>query len=78
MDLNTGTSASHLDLHVLSLAEEKLREMITPFEETLSVPWVKEPGWTSEKSSHQLRADFRHMWARRNTAYGIRPHGSQP
>jgi hypothetical protein len=45
MDLNTGTSASEIDPHVLSLAEDKLCEMITPFEEKLGdVPWVKVSG----------------------------------
>jgi GTP-binding protein EngB required for normal cell division len=41
--LNTGTSASQTDPHVLSLAENRLREMITPFEKKLGVdvPWVK-------------------------------------
>jgi hypothetical protein len=29
---------------VLTLAEEKLREMIAPFEEKLGVPWVKVSG----------------------------------
>jgi hypothetical protein len=43
--LNTGTLASQIDPHVLSLAEKKLREMITPFEEKLGgVPWVKVSG----------------------------------
>ena len=42
--LNTGTSVSQIDPHVLSLAEKKLCEMITPFEEKLSVPWVKVSG----------------------------------
>ena len=41
---NTGTSASQIDPHVLSLAENKLCEMITPFEQTLGVPWVKVSG----------------------------------
>jgi hypothetical protein len=44
MDLNTGTSASQIDPHVLPLAEEKLCEMITPSEGTLGVPWVKVSG----------------------------------
>jgi len=39
-DLNTGTSAP-IDPHVLSLAEKKVGEMITPFEGKLGVPWVK-------------------------------------
>jgi len=39
--LNTGTSASQIEPHVLSLAQEKLCEMIAPFEVKLSVPWVK-------------------------------------
>jgi hypothetical protein len=44
--LNTGTSASQTDPHVLSLAENRLREMITPFEKKLGVdvPWVKVSG----------------------------------
>jgi hypothetical protein len=42
--LNTGTSASQIDPHVLSLAEKKLREMIAPFEEMLGIPWVKVSG----------------------------------
>ena len=43
--LNTGTSGSQTDPHVLSLAENKLCEMITPFEEKLGdVPWVKVSG----------------------------------
>ena len=34
-----------IDSHVLSLAEDKLCEMITPFEEKLGdVPWVKVSG----------------------------------
>ena len=44
MGSNTGTSASQIDPHVLSLAEDKLREMIAPFEEKLGVPWVKVSG----------------------------------
>jgi hypothetical protein len=44
MGLNMGTSASQIDPHVLSLAENKLCEMIRPFEETLGVPWVKVSG----------------------------------
>ena len=46
MGLNTGTSASGVDPHVLSLAEKKLHEMITPFEEQLGadVRWVKVSG----------------------------------
>ena len=44
MGLNTGTSSSHIDPDLLSLAEKKLCEMITPFEEKLSVPWVKVSG----------------------------------
>ncbi|KAF8492227.1 hypothetical protein F5888DRAFT_935594 [Russula emetica] len=39
--LNTGAPASQIDPHVLSLAEEKLCEMITPFKEKLGVPQVK-------------------------------------
>ena len=44
--LNTGTSASQTDPHVLSLAENKLCKMIEPFEEKLGVdvPWVKVSG----------------------------------
>ena len=42
--LNTGTSASQIDPHVLSLAEKRLYEMVAPFEETLGVPWVKVSG----------------------------------
>ena len=41
---NTGASASQTDPHFLSLAEEKLREMIAPFEEILGVPWVTVSG----------------------------------
>ena len=41
---NTGTSASQTDPHLLSLAEEKLREMIAPFEGSLGVPWVTASG----------------------------------
>jgi hypothetical protein len=44
MGSNTGPSASQTDPQVLSLAEDKLCEMITPFEETLGVPWVKVSG----------------------------------
>jgi hypothetical protein len=46
MDLITGTSASQIDPHLLSLAENRLCEMITPFEEKLGVdvPWVKVSG----------------------------------
>ncbi len=44
MDLTAGTSASQIDPDVLSRAEEKLREMIAPFEEKLCVPWVKVSG----------------------------------
>jgi hypothetical protein len=44
MGLNTKTLASQIDPHVLSLAEKKLCEMITPFEKTLGVPWVKVSG----------------------------------
>jgi hypothetical protein len=44
MGSNTGNSASQIDSHVLSLAKKKLCEMITPFEETLGVPWVKVSG----------------------------------
>jgi hypothetical protein len=44
MGSNTGTSASQIDPHVLSLAESKLREMIAPFEKKLGVPWVKVSG----------------------------------
>jgi len=46
MGLNTRTSASQIDPHVLSLAKNKLCEMITPFEEKLGVdvPWVKVSG----------------------------------
>jgi hypothetical protein len=43
-DLNTGTSATPIDPHVLSLAEKKIDEMITPFEGKLGVPWVKVSG----------------------------------
>ena len=42
--VNIGTSVSQIDPHVLSLAENKLCEMITPFEQTLGVPWVKVSG----------------------------------
>jgi hypothetical protein len=42
MDLTTGASTSQIDPDVLSSAEEKLCEMIAPFEKQLSgVPWVK-------------------------------------
>jgi hypothetical protein len=41
---NTGPSASQIDPDVLSIAEDKLCEMTTPFEETLGVPWVKVSG----------------------------------
>jgi len=41
MGLNMGTSASQIDPHVLSLAENKLCEMIKPFEKKLGVPWVE-------------------------------------
>ena len=44
MDSTAGTSASQIDPDVLLRAEEKLCEMITPFEEKLSVPWVKVSG----------------------------------
>jgi hypothetical protein len=46
MGSNIGTSASQIDPHVLSLAKDKLCEMITPFEEKLGVgvPWVKVSG----------------------------------
>jgi hypothetical protein len=46
MGLITGTSASQIDPHVLSLAKNKLCEMITPSEEKLGVdvPWVKVSG----------------------------------
>jgi hypothetical protein len=46
MGLITGTSASQIDPHVLSLAENKLCEKIIPFEEKLGVdvPWVKVSG----------------------------------
>ena len=46
MGLNTGTSSSHIDPELLSLAEKKLREMVTPFEEKWGhiVPWVKVSG----------------------------------
>ena len=40
---NTGTSASQIDPHVLSLAEDKLCEMIAPFEK-LGFSWVKVSG----------------------------------
>jgi hypothetical protein len=42
--LITGTLASQIDPHVLSLAEKKLSEMITPFEERLGIPWVTVSG----------------------------------
>ena len=43
--LNTETSASQIDPHVLSLAENVLDKMIAPFEEILgNVPWVKVSG----------------------------------
>jgi hypothetical protein len=41
---NTGTSASQIDPQLLTLAEEKLRGIITPFEKMLGVPWVKVSG----------------------------------
>ena len=45
MGLNTGTSVSQIDEHVLSLAETELDNMIEPFEEMLGgVPWVKVSG----------------------------------
>jgi hypothetical protein len=44
MGLNTGGSASKIDPGVLLLAENKLCEMIAPFEEKLGVPWVKVSG----------------------------------
>ena len=44
MGLDTRTSASQIDPHVLSLAKKKLCEMITPFGERLGVPWVKVSG----------------------------------
>ena len=44
MSLNMGTSVSQIDPRVLSRAENKLCEIITPFEETLGVPWVKVSG----------------------------------
>ncbi|KAN0103785.1 hypothetical protein V8E52_011621 [Russula decolorans] len=39
--LNTGTSASQTNPHLLSLAKNKLCEMIKPFEKKLGVPWVE-------------------------------------
>jgi hypothetical protein len=42
--MTTGKPASQIDPHVLSGAKERLREMITPFEGTLGVPWVKVSG----------------------------------
>jgi len=39
--LNTDTSAFQIDPNVLLLAENKLRELITPFKDKLKVPWVK-------------------------------------
>ena len=43
--LNTGTSASQIDPHMLSLAEKKLYEIIMPFKEKfVGVPWVKVSG----------------------------------
>jgi hypothetical protein len=45
MGLNIGSSATQTDPHVLSLAENRLGEMIAPFEEKLGgVPWVKVSG----------------------------------
>ena len=45
MGLNTGSSVSEIDKHVLSLAETELDNMIEPFEEALGgVPWVKVSG----------------------------------
>ncbi len=44
MDSTAGTWSSQIDPDVLSRAEEKLREMIAPFEEKLCVPWVKVSG----------------------------------
>ena len=44
VDSNTGPSASQIDPHVLSLAEDKFCKMITPFKETFGVPWVKVSG----------------------------------
>ena len=45
MGLNTGTSASQIDEHVLSLAETELDNMIEPFGGVLGgVPWVKVSG----------------------------------
>jgi hypothetical protein len=41
--LNNRTSASQIDPQVLTLAEEKLREKISPLE-ALGVPWVKVSG----------------------------------
>jgi hypothetical protein len=43
MGLNTDLT-SQIDPDVLSLAENKLCEMIAPFEEKLGVPWVKVSG----------------------------------
>jgi hypothetical protein len=45
MGLDTGTLASQIDPQVLSLAEDKLDDMIKPFEEMLGgVSWVKVSG----------------------------------
>ena len=44
MDLNTRTLTSPIDPDVLALAEDKLRNMIAPFENKLGVPWVKVSG----------------------------------
>ena len=44
MDSTAGTSASQIDPAVLSRANDKLWEMITPSEEMSRVPWVKVSG----------------------------------
>jgi hypothetical protein len=43
-EVDPDIGAYQTDPHVLSLAEKKLCEMITPFGETLAVPWVKVSG----------------------------------
>jgi len=44
MGSNTGTSASQIDPPVLADSENKLREMIAPFEGKFGIPWVKVSG----------------------------------
>ena len=58
MGLNTGASTSYIYPELLSLAEKKLCEIITPFEEKLGFPWVKVSGLHKFAFRFECKIDY--------------------